>query len=146
MHPLRFYDRQFVSRNEANLDVLDQFEKLLSEYYQSDKPQTIGLPSVTYCAEQINLSTNYFGDLIKKETGKTASEYIRLKIMAWAKQKILEDKKTINEIAYELGFKYPAHFTRAFKKSTGVTPIAYRALNLCVPPMKATVGTHLNIL
>lgn len=126
---LRFYDRQFISRTEANTDLLSQFEKLLTEYYQSDKPQTIGLPSVTWCAEQLNLSTNYFGDLIKKETGKTALEYIQLKIMVWAKQKILDDKKTINEIAYELGFKYPAHFTRAFKKSTGVTPIEYRSLN-----------------
>ncbi len=126
---IRFYDRQFLTRNEANTDLLTRFEKLLSEYYQSDNPQTIGLPSVTWCAEQPHLSTNYFGDLIKKETGKTALEYIQLKIMAWAKQKILDDKKTINEIAYELGFKYPAHFTRAFKKSTGVTPMEYRSLN-----------------
>ncbi|MEI6949666.1 AraC family transcriptional regulator [Paraflavisolibacter sp. H34] len=125
---IRFYDRQFISRNEANTDVLSQFEKLLSEFYRSDKPQTIGLPTVTYCAEQLHLSTNYFGDLIKKETGKTALEYIQLKIMALAKQKLLDGKKTINEIAYELGFKYPAHFTRAFKKSTGVTPVGYRSL------------------
>ncbi|MFP3549011.1 hypothetical protein SB748_37095, partial [Rhizobium sp. SIMBA_035] len=76
----------FISRNDANTDLLVQFEKLLSEYYQSDKPQTIGLPSVTWCAAQLNLSTNYFGDLIKKETGKTALEYIQLKIMALAKQ------------------------------------------------------------
>lgn len=126
---IRFYDRQFISRNEANTDILGQFEKLLSEYYQSDKPQTIGLPSVSWCAERLNLSTNYFGDLIKKETGKTALEYIQLKIMGWAKQKILDNQKTINEIAYELGFKYPAHFTRAFKKNTGMTPIEYRSLN-----------------
>ncbi|WP_343675023.1 helix-turn-helix transcriptional regulator [Chitinophaga sp.] len=126
---IRFYDRQFISRNDVNSDVLVQFEKMLSEFYQSDKPQTIGLPTVTWCAEQLNLSTNYFGDLIKKETGKTVLEYIQLKIMALAKQKILESKKTINEIAYELGFKYPAHFTRAFKKSTGVTPIEFRSQN-----------------
>lgn len=126
---IRFYDRQFISRNEANSDVLSQFEKLLIEFYQSDKPQIIGLPSVTYCAEQLNLSTNYFGDLIKKETGKTPLEYIQLKIMTLAKQKLLDGKKTINEIAYELGFKYPSHFTRAFKKITGVTPVGYRSLN-----------------
>lgn len=126
---VRFYDRQFISRNEANSDVLSQFEKLLIEFYQSDKPQIIGLPSVTYCAEQLNLSTNYFGDLIKKETGKTPLEYIQLKIMTLAKQKLLDGKKTINEIAYELGFKYPSHFTRAFKKITGVTPVGYRSLN-----------------
>lgn len=126
---IRFYDRQFISRKEINTDILSQFEKLLSEFYQSDKPQKIGLPSVTYCAEQLHLSTNYFGDLIKKETGKTALEYIQLKIMELAKQKILNEKKTINEIAYELGFKYPAHFTRAFKKSTGLTPVEYRSMN-----------------
>ncbi|SUJ27298.1 DNA-binding transcriptional activator FeaR [Sphingobacterium spiritivorum] len=126
---IRFYDRQFIIRNEANTDLLGQFEKLLNEYYQSDKSQTIGLPSVTWCAEQLNISTNYFGDLIKKETGKTALEYIQAKIMDLAKQKILDNRKTINEIAYELGFKYPAHFTRAFKKNTGYTPNEYRMLN-----------------
>jgi AraC-like DNA-binding protein len=126
---VRFYERQFITRNEVNKDILSQFEKLLNDYYHSDKPQSIGLPSVTYCAEQLHLSTNYFGDLIKKETGKTALEYIQLKIMDMAKQKLLNNKKTINEIAYELGFKYPAHFTRAFKKNTGLTPIEYRSLN-----------------
>ncbi|OPC72638.1 transcriptional regulator [Elizabethkingia miricola] len=126
---IRFYDRQFISRSDANSDLLVQFEGLLNEYFQSDKPQIIGLPSVTWCAEHLNLSPNYFGDLIKKETGKTALEYIQTKISELAKQKILDKKKTINEIAYELGFKYPAHFTRAFKKITGTTPIEYRSLN-----------------
>lgn len=126
---IRFFDRQFISRNEVNTDLLAQFEKLLYDYYQSDKPQTIGLPSVTWCADQLNLSTNYFGDLIKKETGKTALEYIQSKITDLAKQKILDNTKNINEIAYELGFKYPAHFTRAFKKNTGYTPNEYRMLN-----------------
>ena len=126
---IRFFDRQFISRNEVNTDLLAKFEKLLYDYYQSDKPQTIGLPSVTWCADQLNLSTNYFGDLIKKETGKTALEYIQAKITDLAKQKILDNTKNINEIAYELGFKYPAHFTRAFKKNTGYTPNEYRMLN-----------------
>lgn len=126
---IRFYERQFISRSDVNSGVLVQFEKLLNGYYQSDKPITIGLPSVSYFAEQLNLSTNYFGDLIKKETGKTALEYIQLKIMDRAKQKILDSRFTISEIAYELGFKYPAHFTRVFKKNTGITPIEFRSLN-----------------
>src|SRR5690606_6107255 len=119
---VRFYDRQFITRSHVNNDILSKFEKQLNAYYLSDNPQMIGLPSVTYFADQFNLSTNYFGDLIKKETGKTALEYIHLKVMDLAKQKIIGENKTINEIAYELGFKYPAHFTRAFKKSTGVSP------------------------
>lgn len=127
---IRFYDRQFIIRNDSNKDVLEQFEKLLNEYYQSDKPHTIGLPSVTYCAEQLNLSTNYFGDLIKKETGKTALEYIQLKVLDIAKQRILENKKSFSEIAYELGFKYPQHFTRLFKQRVGATPNEYKNLNL----------------
>lgn len=126
---VRFYDRQFITRSHVNNDILSKFEKQLNAYYPSDNPQMIGLPSVTYFADQFNLSTNYFGDLIKKETGKTALEYIHLKVMDLAKQKIIGENKTINEIAYELGFKYPAHFTRAFKKSTGVSPSEYRALN-----------------
>jgi len=126
---VRFYDRQFITREETNSNILIQFEKLLNDYYQSDKPQDIGLPSVAWCAEQFHLSTNYFGDLIKKETGKTAMEYIHLKIMDMAKQMILDHQKNISEIAYDLGFKYPAHFTRLFKQKMGVTPNEYRSLN-----------------
>jgi AraC-like DNA-binding protein len=126
---MRFYDRQFFTRNEVNKDLLEKFEELLNDYFRSGKPQTIGLPSVTYCAEQLHLSTNYFGDLVKKESGKTALEYIQLKIINTAKEKILSDKKSVSEIAYELGFKYPQHFTRLFKQHVGQSPIEYRALN-----------------
>jgi len=124
---MRFYDRQFITRNEVNKDVLEKFEAMLNEYFQSDKPQTIGLPSVSYCAEQLHLSTNYFGDLVKKESGKTALEYIQLKIINTAKEKILSDKKSVSEIAYELGFKYPQHFTRLFKQHVGYSPNEYRS-------------------
>ena len=124
---MRFYDRQFITRNEVNKDTLENFEALLNAYFQSDKPQTIGLPSVTYCAEQLHLSTNYFGDLVKKESGKTALEYIQLKIINTAKERILSDKKSVSEIAYELGFKYPQHFTRLFKQHVGHTPNEYRS-------------------
>ncbi len=125
----RFYDRQFITRNEANSDVLQKFEEVLNDYFDSEKPITLGLPSVTYCAEIVHLSTNYFGDLIKKETGKTALEYIQLKLLNKAKQKILENKESISEIAYELGFKNPTHFTRLFKQKIGMTPGEYRNLN-----------------
>ncbi|MCE7041380.1 AraC family transcriptional regulator [Dyadobacter sp. CY312] len=126
---VRFYDRQFITRNDDNRSNIEKFEKLLSEYFHSDKPQTIGLPAVTYCARQLNLSPNYFGDMIKKQTGKTAMEYIQLKIIDMAKKRLLDTSRSISEIAYELGFKYPHHYTRVFKKSTGMTPNHYRSLN-----------------
>jgi len=126
---IRFYDRQFITRSEANHGIIEQFEMFLNDYFHSDKPQTIGLPTVNYFAGLLHLSPNYFGDVVKKETGKSAHEYIQLKTMDIAKEKILNPKSTISEIAFELGFTYPAHFTRAFKKNTGVTPLQYRSLN-----------------
>jgi len=126
---VRFYDRQFVTREYVNKDLLTRFESLLNDYLQSDKAQTSGLPSVTYCAEELHLSPKYFGDLIKKETGKSAQEYIHLKIIDVAKEKIFDATKSISEVAYELGFKYPAHFSRMFKQHVGYSPNEYRMLN-----------------
>ncbi|WP_114937266.1 helix-turn-helix domain-containing protein [Mucilaginibacter endophyticus] len=125
----RFYDRQFITRDLAHKGVLQRFESLLDNYWTSDKPTTIGLPSVGYCADQLNLSANYFGDLIKKETGKSAQEYIQSKVIDVAKEKIFDTSKSLSEIAYGLGFKYPQHFTRLFKQRVGYSPIEYRSLN-----------------
>ena len=123
---VRFYDRQFITRDNVNKGILEKFEALLNGYFASDKPQIIGLPSVAYCAAELRLSANYFGDLIKKESGKSAQEYIQAKITDLAKEKILDNGKTVNEIAYQLGFKYPQHFTRFFKQHAGVSPNEYR--------------------
>lgn len=125
----RFYDRQFIIRDNVNKGTLEKFEELLNNYFSSEKPYTLGLPSVAYSADELNLSPNYFGDLIKKETGKSAQEYIQNKIIDIAKSKIFENDKTISEIAYELGFKYPQHFSRLFKNRVGYTPQEYRNLN-----------------
>ena len=126
---IRFYDRQFITRDNAHKGILEKFETLLNDYFESDKPQNVGLPSVAWCASELNLSANYFGDLIKKETGKSSLEYIQNKIMDRAKSRIFEEDKTINEIAYELGFKYPQHFSRLFKQHVGMSPLEYRRLN-----------------
>jgi AraC family transcriptional activator of pobA len=123
---VRFYDRQFIIRDNANKGILERFENLLKDFFASDKPHTIGLPSVGWCAGELNLSPNYFGDLIKKETGKSAHEFIHLKLIDTAKDKIFGTKKSVSEIAYELGFKYPQHFTRTFKQHVGKTPLEYR--------------------
>lgn len=128
-HCMRFYDRQFVTREHVNKDALSYFEQLLNDYFESKNPQTIGLPSVQYFAEQLHLSANYFGDLIKKETGRSAQEYIQLKIIDKAKDKLSDATKSVNEIAYELGFKYPHHFSRMFKKIVGSSPTDFRILN-----------------
>ena len=98
----------------------------------AEKPKKYGLPSVSYFAEQLNLSPNYFGDLVKKETGKSPQEHIHLKVINFAKERIYNADKNISEIAYELGFKYPQHFSRMFKKSTGVAPNEFRNLNWVV--------------
>jgi AraC family transcriptional regulator, transcriptional activator of pobA len=125
----RYYDRQFITREHVNLGILGQFEEKLNAYFSSERLKTEGLPSVTYFAEQLNLSPNYFGDLIKKETGKTALEYIQIKLMNTAKERIFDTSKSISEISYELGFKYPQHFTRLFKQKVGVSPNEFRNLN-----------------
>ncbi len=125
----RFYDRQFITRDNLNKGILEKFEELLNGYFSSDKPRNMGLPSVAYFAEELHLSANYFGDLIKKETGKSAKEYIQNKIIDIAKNKTFDSNKSVNEIAYELGFKYPQHFTRLFKNVTGFTPNEYRFQN-----------------
>lgn len=115
----RFYDRQFITRDNVHKGVIEKFETLLNDYFKSDRPQTEGLPSVAWSADKLNLSANYFGDLIKKETGRAAQEYIHAKVIDLAKERILNVDKSMSEIAYELGFKYPQHFTRLFKQRVG---------------------------
>ncbi len=126
---IRFYDRQFITRENIIKGTLEKFEEVLNNYFSSEKPQTIGLPSVSYCASELNLSPNYFGDLIKKETGTSAQEYIQTKLIDVAKERIFNIDKSISEVAYELGFKYPQHFTRLFKQKTGQSPNEYRMMN-----------------
>ncbi len=128
-YSMRFYDRQFITRHHVNTDILMRFEKVLIQYFQSEQPLETGLPSVAYCAESLHISANYLGDLIKKETGKSAQEQIQNKVIEVAKGKIFDSSKNIAEVAYELGFKYPQHFTRMFKRITGYTPNEYKMLN-----------------
>lgn len=127
---MRFYERQFITRSESNKSVLVKFETLLDDYFQSDKLQTDGLPSVKYFADKVFLSPNYFGDLIKKETGKSAQEYIQNRMIDLAKEMIAGTEKTVSQIAYELGFQYSQHFNRIFKKNVGYTPGEYRKLQI----------------
>ncbi len=125
----RFYERQFITREKVHHGMVERFEALLNEYFLSDKPAIIGLPTVAYCANALNISPGYFGDLIKKETGKSAQEYMQLKVIEVAKERIFDISKSVSQIADELGFKYPQHFTRLFKQKVGQSPVEYRTLN-----------------
>lgn len=108
--------------------MLAQFERLLTDYFNSDKPAELGLPTVGYCAEQLHPSANYFGDLVKKETGQSAKDYIQLKLLALAKARVFDPNQSVSEVAFGLGFKYPQHVSRVFKQLVGCTPSEYRAL------------------
>lgn len=123
---LRFYDRQFITRKKVNKDLLVRFEELIDGYFESDEAKKHGTPSVTWCASQLCLSPNYFGDLIKKETGRTALDYIQQKTMDVAKELLIHPDKSIGEIAYYLGYQYPQYFSRAFKRVVGCSPNEYR--------------------
>jgi AraC-like DNA-binding protein len=125
----RFYERQFITRDHVNKGVIERFDALLHGYFATGKALTDGLPSVSYFAGQLNLSANYFGDLVKKETGRSPQEHIQSQIIDMAKEKVLDADKSISEVAYEMGFKYPQHFTRLFKQKVGLSPNAYRNLN-----------------
>lgn len=126
---MRFYERQFITRSIPNQDILAKFEKLVTEYFKNGLAKENGLPTVKYFANKIHLSPNYFGDLIKRESGKSAQEYIQLKLMDFAKELISSTSLTMSEISYELGFQYPQHFGRLFKKQIGITPNEYRISN-----------------
>lgn len=125
-HCVRFYDRQFITREVTNRHVIDRFEETLVDYFEGELPRKQGLPTVKYCAEQVCLSPNYFGDLVKKETGKTPQEYIQLATINRAKELLAEGELTVSEVAWQLGFKYPHHLSRFFKKVVGLTPAEYR--------------------
>lgn len=123
---IRFYDRQFITRENLNSDLLAKFEILLDDYFKSDKPMEIGLPTVQYCADKLCLSANYFSDLVKKATGESALKHIQQKLLDAAKERVMCTGKSFSEISNELGFPYPQHFSRWFKKMTGTTPKEYR--------------------
>lgn len=125
----RYYDRQFYVRTNLNQDHVAEFETMLQKYFDSDKPINLGVPSVKYCGEQLHMSSNYLSDLLKKETGKSAKEHIYAFVVGKAKTKLLGTTATISEIAYDLGFEYPQHFSKLFKKQTGISPAKYRSLN-----------------
>ena len=125
-HINRFYDRQFITRHKANSEVVNRFNRELVDIVETGRLRD-GIPPVSYFAEKANLSPGYFGDLIKKETGASVKEIISRRVVTYAKQRLAKTRDDISTIAYDLGFQYPQHFTRLFKRITGVSPTVYRA-------------------
>ncbi len=122
----RFYGRQFLTRTHRNRDIIARFEDFLISCITSGKLRTSGIPSVKLCAERMNLTPNYFSDLLKSETGKNTQEHIHYHLLEKAKDMLIGSDSTVNEIAYELGFEYPQYFSRLFRSKVGVTPTRYR--------------------
>ena len=125
----RFYDRQFLTRGKVSKDIVQRFEHLLNDYFAQPAEINAGLPEVNFFASHLNLSPNYLSDLLNRFTGKTTQEHIHLKLVDTAKSLLWNTEKSISEIAYELGFRYPSHFTKVFKTKTGLTPKQYRSVN-----------------
>lgn len=122
----RFYGRQFITRTNVYKDVVIRFEEFLRSYFDSNKPESQGLPSVKYCAQEMSYSPNYLSDLLKKETGKSAQEHINFYLVEKAKNMLLGTQEPVNRIAHSLGFEYPQHFSKLFKNKTGMSPAEYR--------------------
>lgn len=125
-HCLRFYDRQFATDRQENSNLLVRFENLLTGYFESGQPAVQGLPSVQYCAEQLCISTGYFSDVMRQETGMSASKHIQQRALDYAKDRIFSTSLSVSQIGYALGFSYPQHFIRWFKRLSGITPAEYR--------------------
>lgn len=121
---LRFYNRQFLTRKIENSDILVRFDRMLRDYFDNKLQLTLGLPTVQYCADKLCLSSNYFGDVIKKSTGDTASNHIRRFIVRLAKNGLAAGE-TVSQVSDRLGFEYSQHFSRMFKKQEGITPSEY---------------------
>ncbi len=125
----RYYDRQFYTRTNLNKDLISRFEEVMQHYYKTDQAFEHGVLSVRYCAEQLNMSANYLGDLIKNETGRSAKDHIHDYIVERAKTKIIGTNEAVSQIAYDLGFEYPQSFNKLFKAKTGMSPTKYRNLS-----------------
>ncbi|QYJ77271.1 AraC family transcriptional regulator [Shewanella zhangzhouensis] len=124
----RYYDRQFYTRTNLNKDIASQFEQLLQRYYQNQVYEKLGLPTVAYCGKEMGISPYYLSDLLKKETGRTASDYIHFFVLERAKNSLLGTQLSVTEVAYNLGFAYPQHFSKLFKAKVGMSPKEYRKL------------------
>lgn len=123
----RFYNRQFITREKANHQILERLENLLDEYFKSDDLITKGLPSVQHIAETLNVSPKYLSSLLKQLTGQSTQQHIHDKLIEKAKEKLSTTNLSVSEIAYELGFEHSQSFSKLFKRQTNLSPLEFRA-------------------
>jgi AraC family transcriptional regulator, transcriptional activator of pobA len=124
----RFFERQFHEQKRVGESFASRIDEMVDRYLSSGMPAQHGHPTVAWCAEQFNFTPNYFGELVKREMHITAQEYISSKIVAAAQALLRDSQMSIGEIAEELGFAYSNHFTRMFRRRTGISPLAFRKM------------------
>ncbi|WP_316744287.1 helix-turn-helix transcriptional regulator [Pedobacter antarcticus] len=122
----RYYNRQFITRKKVNRDLLETLEIVLSEYFESELLQRVGLPGVKYLSDKLNVSPNYLSDMLRNLTGMSTKQHIDNHLIEKAKQILATTNRSVSEIAYGFGFDYPQSFNKLFKNKTSVTPLAYR--------------------
>ena len=122
----RFYNRQFITRHEANADAIARLDGTIDGYLKSGQAATKGLPTTSFFAQRLDMSSEYLNDMLKNETGKNVSEYVQLRRLSMAKRLLLAGKMAVSEISDTLGFSSPVCFAAVFKKATGCTPEEYR--------------------
>ena len=125
----RYYDRQFYTRTNLNLDLISKFEGYLRTYFASEDLITKGMPSINQCGEALNMSGPYLSDLLRVETGRSAKDHIHSHMINRAKTILLNSSDSVGQVAYQLGFEYPQNFSKLFKSKTGMSPKEYRQLN-----------------
>jgi len=124
----RFYERQFFTRKRSSYELLDRFEKLLSNYFANGKLLEKGMLTVTFVAEQLNISPNYLGTLLRMHTKQNTQQHIQNKLIDYAKEQLSTTNLSVSEIAYELGFEHPQSFSKLFKKKTEMSPLEFRQI------------------
>lgn len=123
----RFYKRQFLTRQAASSNLLQQLEELLTTYFDEEKPVNQGIPSVQYLAERLNYSPNYLSDMLRSLSGLNAQQHIHQKLIEKSKELLSTTNMTIGEVAYQLGFEHPQSFSRLFKIKTKLSPLQFRS-------------------
>lgn len=122
----RFYERQFLTRKKSNYELLERFEKVVSNYFESGRLLESGIPTVTAIAKQLNISPNYLGSLLRIYTQQNTQQHIQSKLIDYAKEKLSTTNLSVSEIAYQLGFEHPQSFSKLFKQKTNQTPLEFR--------------------